>query len=241
MSTATNQSEANVDQQEIRKFDELASRWWDPEGEFKPLHRLNPLRTRYVAERANLQGAKAVDVGCGGGLLSEALAKNGAEVTGIDMAPGPLAVARLHQHKSELGDIRYLLNNAESLAAEEPGCFDVVTCMEVMEHVPDPASLITACTELTKPGGNLFFSTLNRTPKGFLLGIVGAEYVMNMLPKGTHEYEKFIRPSELRRWAVDAGLEFVDICGITYQPLNGQFRLSDDVDVNYLMHFTKPA
>jgi len=240
MSTATNQSEANVDQQEIRKFDELASRWWDPEGEFKPLHRLNPLRTRYVAERANLQGAKAVDVGCGGGLLSEALAKNGAEVTGIDMAPGPLAVARLHQHKSELGDIRYLLNNAESLAAEEPGCFDVVTCMEVMEHVPDPASLITACTELTKPGGNLFFSTLNRTPKGFLLGIVGAEYVMNMLPKGTHEYEKFIRPSELRRWAVDAGLEFVDICGIT-QPLNGQFRLSDDVDVNYLMHFTKPA
>ena len=231
----------NVDTGEIRKFDELASRWWDPEGEFKPLHRLNPLRTAYVTERADIAGQPVLDVGCGGGLLSEALAQAGAEVTGIDMAPAPLQVARLHQHKSGLDSIRYLETNAENLAAEEAGSFAVVTCMEVIEHVPDPESLIAACAALARPGGDLFFSTLNRNLKAFMLAIVGAEYVLNMLPKGTHEYSKFIRPSELRRWARGAGLEFADITGITYHPGSGEFSLGNDVDVNYLMHFRKPA
>jgi len=231
----------NVDTQEIRKFDELASRWWDPEGEFKPLHRLNPLRTSYVTERAEIAGQAVLDVGCGGGLLTEALAHAGAKVTGIDMAPGPLTVAKLHRHKSGLDDIRYLETNAENLAAEETGEFAMVTCMEVIEHVPDPESLIAACAALARPGGDVFFSTLNRNLKAFMLAIVGAEYVMNMLPKGTHEYSKFIRPSELRRWARAAGLEFADITGITYHPVTGEFSLSTDVDVNYLMHFRKPA
>ena len=233
--------EGNFDTQELRKFDELASRWWDPAGEFKPLHQLNPLRTGYVTGRAAVNGEPVLDVGCGGGLLTEALATAGAVVTGIDMAPGPLSVARLHQHKSGLDSIRYLESNAEALAHTESGQFAAVTCMEVIEHVPDPASLIQACADLTRPGGDVFFSTLNRHPKAFLLAILGAEYVMNMLPKGTHEYEKFIKPSELRRWARDAGLEFSNITGITYDPLSGDFRLGDDVAVNYLMHFRKPA
>ncbi len=236
-----NAANHNVDQQEIRKFDELASRWWDPNGEFKPLHRLNPLRTGYVADRTRLRGKHLLDVGCGGGLLSESLARAGADVTGIDMAAGPLAVAKLHQHKSGLEQIRYLETHAEALAADEAASFDVLTCMEVIEHVPDPASLIAACAQLVRPGGQLFFSTLNRTPKAFALAIVGAEYIMRMLPKGTHEYEKFIRPSELRRWAVDAGLHFEGISGISYHPLTEQFSLGDDVDVNYLMHFSRPA
>jgi len=230
----------NVDDDEVRKFDQLASRWWDPHGEFKPLHLLNPLRTGYVAERATLAEAQVLDVGCGGGLLSESLAQLGAQVTGIDMAPGPLAVARLHQQKSGLESIRYLESTAESLAEAEPGAFDVVTCMEVIEHVPDPASLIAACATLLRPGGQIFFSTLNRTPQAFLLAIVGAEYVLGMLPRGTHEYEKFIRPSELRSWASDAELSFVDIRGITYHPLGDRFSLGSDVAVNYLMHFTRP-
>ncbi len=237
MNTATD----NVDQQEIRKFDELASRWWDPDGEFKPLHRLNPLRTRYVAERAELAGRRVLDVGCGGGLLSESLAREGADVTGIDMAAGPLAVARLHQHKSGLQEIRYLETHAEALAAAEPASYDVLTCMEVIEHVPEPASLLHACAALTRPGGQLFFSTLNRTPKAFALAIVGAEYIMRMLPKGTHEFEKFIRPSELRRWATDAGLSFEGIRGVIYHPFSQSFELGDDVSVNYLMHFSRPA
>lgn len=231
----------NVDPAELQKFDELASRWWDPEGEFKPLHELNPLRLAFIEERAALRDARALDVGCGGGLLSEALAAAGAQVTGIDMAPAPLTVARLHQMQSGLDSIEYLDTHAEALAAERPGSFDVVTCMEVVEHVPDPASLLRACGALAAPGGHVFLSTLNRTPKAFLLAIVGAEYVLNMLPRGTHEYAKFIRPSELRRWARAAGLEFVEVEGISYDPLSRSFSRTSDVDVNYLMHFVRPA
>lgn len=231
----------NVDPAEVAKFDALASRWWDPEGEFKPLHQLNPLRLGFVAQRAELGGARALDVGCGGGLLSEALARSGASVTGIDMAPGPLAVARLHQQQSDLTTIQYLERTAESLAAEQPAHFDIVTCMEVIEHVPDPVSLVQACGALARPGGHVFVSTLNRTVKAYALAIVGAEYVMNMLPKGTHEYEKFIKPSELRQWGRRAGLHFGAVAGISYRPLSRDFVLSADVDVNYLMHFTKPA
>ena len=236
--TATAQ---NVDPAEVKKFDELASRWWDPEGEFKPLHSLNPVRLEYVASRAELQDRKVLDVGCGGGILTESLAQRGGDVTGIDMAAGPLAVARMHQHKSALDNIRYLETTAEELTTDATASFDVVTCMEVLEHVPDPASLIAACHQLVKPGGHVFMSTINRNPKAFMLAIVGAEYLMRMLPQGTHEYKKFIRPSELRRWGTQAGLEFRDIAGINYAPLNGEFSLGADVDVNYLMHFSRPA
>jgi 2-polyprenyl-6-hydroxyphenyl methylase/3-demethylubiquinone-9 3-methyltransferase len=237
----TRNTAPNVDPAELQKFDALASRWWDPEGEFKPLHQLNPLRLAYVAERAPLSGNVALDVGCGGGLLTEALAQAGAQVTGIDMAPGPLAVARLHQLQSGLESIEYIETHAEALATEQPESFAVVTCMEVVEHVPDPESLLQACATLTAPGGDVFFSTLNRTPKAFLMAIVGAEYVLNMLPRGTHSYGKFIKPSELRRWGVAAGLEFNGAEGIAYDPLTSSFTRSTDVDVNYLMHFSKPA
>ena len=230
----------NADPVEVSKFDALASRWWDPEGDFKPLHQLNPVRLAFVADRAELNGAQVLDVGCGGGILSESLAESGASVTGIDMAENVLAVARLHQQVSGLHDIRYALSSAEDLAAAEPGHYDVVTCMEVLEHVPDPVSLVAACARLTRPGGAVFFSTLNRTPKAYLMAIVGAEYVLSMLPKGTHEYAKFIRPSELRRWGVNAGLEFADMAGLSFAPLTQQFALTDDVAVNYLMQFRVP-
>lgn len=241
MSSAKQNANINVDPAEVRKFDELASRWWDPDGEFKPLHKLNPIRVEYVAERAQLDNRSVLDVGCGGGILAEALAREGAAVTGIDMAPGPLSVARLHQKKSRLQNLNYLESSAETLAEEKPGSFDVVTCMEVIEHVPDPSSLIAACKKLVKPGGHIFFSTINRNPKAFLLAIVGAEYILRMLPRGTHEYARFIKPSELRRWALDAGLEFGDAAGIEYAPLTDSFRLSQNLDVNYLIHFTVPA
>jgi 2-polyprenyl-6-hydroxyphenyl methylase/3-demethylubiquinone-9 3-methyltransferase len=233
-------TEANVDPAEVRKFDELASRWWDPAGEFKPLHQLNPVRLAYLEQRANPAGKQCLDVGCGGGLLTEALATQAAAVTGIDMAAGPLKVARLHQKKSGLENIRYLQSSAEGLAEQESGQYDLVSCMEVIEHVPDPQSLVAACAQLAKPGGDVFFSTINRNFKAFLTAIVGAEYVLQLLPKGTHDYKRFIRPSELRRWGAAAELSFENIAGLSYAPVSEKFSLSDDVSVNYLMHFRTP-
>ena len=230
----------NVDPNEIAKFEKLASRWWDPNSEFKPLHDINPLRANWIDERAPVSGKSVVDVGCGGGLLSEALAHRGANVTGIDMGEAPLAVARLHQLESGV-DVSYLQSTAESLAAAKPAEFDVVTCLEMLEHVPDPSTVIQACADLCRPGGDLFFSTINRNPKSFLFAIVGAEYVLNLLPRGTHEYAKLIKPSELARWIREAGLELKEMTGMTYNPLTQHYRLvSDDVSVNYLVRAYKP-
>ncbi len=234
MTTATR----NVDPNEIRKFEELAYRWWDTESEFKPLHDINPLRLNYIDDRTHLQGKKVIDIGCGGGILAESMARRGASVTGIDMGETPLSVARLHALETQI-EVDYRQISAEEMAAEAAGQFDAVTCMEMLEHVPDPASVIAACSTLVKPGGDVFFSTINRNPKAFMLAIVGAEYVMNMLPKGTHEYGKFIKPSELERWARSVGLELRNISGMTYNPLFQSYRLGKDVDVNYLMHFKK--
>lgn len=230
---------ANIDPAEVAKFDEAAARWWDREGEFKPLHDINPLRLRFIQERAALQGKRVVDIGCGGGILTESLRQEGAEVVGIDAGEGPLKVAKLHLFESGL-EIDYRHSSAEQLAASEPQCFDVVTCMEMLEHVPDPQSVIHACATLVKPGGHLFFSTINRNPKAYLLAIVGAEYVLNMLPKGTHDYSKFIRPSELDRWLRCADLQMRELKGITYQPLTRRFSVTADVDVNYLAYAQKP-
>jgi 2-polyprenyl-6-hydroxyphenyl methylase/3-demethylubiquinone-9 3-methyltransferase len=229
----------NVDHAEINKFEELASRWWDPHSEFKPLHDINPLRLEYINERAPLSGRSAIDVGCGGGLLSEGMAAMGAEVTGIDMGEAPLTVARLHRHESDL-QVDYQRKTAEQMAAEHPGGFDLCTCLEMLEHVPDPASVIRACAELVRPGGDVFFSTINRNPKAYLFAILGAEYVLQMLPRGTHEYARFIRPSELERWARAAGLQLRDLTGMIYNPLTAQYKLGRDADVNYLAWFRKP-
>lgn len=234
MTTATR----NVDPNEIRKFEELAYRWWDTESEFKPLHDINPLRLNYIDDRVRLQGKKVIDIGCGGGILAESMARRGANVTGIDMGETPLSVARLHALETQV-EVDYQQISAEEMAAGHAGQFDAVTCMEMLEHVPDPASVIASCATLVKPGGDVFFSTINRNPKAFMLAIVGAEYVLNMLPKGTHEYGKFIKPSELERWARSAGLELRNIAGMTYNPLFQSYRLGKDVDVNYLMHFQK--
>ena len=228
----------NVDSGEIAKFEALASRWWDPTSEFKPLHDINPLRLRYIAERIELAGLRVVDVGCGGGLLAEGLARAGARVTGIDMGEAPLSVARLHLLESGL-EVDYRQSTAEALAKSEPASFDALTCLEMLEHVPDPASVIAACAELVRPGGKVFFSTINRNPKSYLFAIIGAEYLLHLLPKGTHDYRKFIRPSELERWARKCGLQIEDITGMTYNPLTGAYRLGDDVDVNYLACFRK--
>jgi 2-polyprenyl-6-hydroxyphenyl methylase/3-demethylubiquinone-9 3-methyltransferase len=228
----------NVDHAEVSKFEELASRWWDPHSEFKPLHEINPLRLGYIDGIASLAGKQVLDVGCGGGILSESMAAKGAHVTGIDMGEAPLQVARLHLLESGL-EVNYERMPVERLAAERPGAFDVVTCMEMLEHVPDPASVVNACAQLVKPGGHVFFSTLNRNPKSFLFAIVGAEYILNLLPKGTHDFAKFIRPSELDRWIRQAGLSTQDMTGLLYNPLTQHYRLGPDVDVNYMVSSQK--
>lgn len=226
----------NVDHAEISKFEELASRWWDPHSEFKPLHDINPLRLDYIDQRCGgLEGKRVLDVGCGGGILAESMAQRGATVTGIDMGEAPLEVARLHLLESGV-KVDYQRITVEQLAEQQPGSFDVVTCMEMLEHVPDPGSVIAACAKLVKPGGPVFFSTINRNPKSYLLAIVGAEYVLNMLPKGTHEYAKFIRPSELERWIRHGGLKLQELTGMSYNPLSKRYSLGRDIDVNYLAY-----
>jgi 2-polyprenyl-6-hydroxyphenyl methylase/3-demethylubiquinone-9 3-methyltransferase len=231
---------ANVDPSELAKFEALASRWWDPESEFKPLHELNPVRMNYIDTKVNVAELKVADIGCGGGILSETLAKRGGIVTGIDMTDAPLKVAQLHALDQGVENLTYRQMTAEQLAEEEPGQYDVITCMEMLEHVPDPTSVMKAIFKLLKPGGKAFFSTINRNPKAFLFAIVGAEYVMNLLPKGTHEYRKFIRPSELANAAREANLKVMDFRGMTYNPLTKAFKLSSDVSVNYLMAAEKP-
>jgi len=230
----------NVDPNEIAKFEALASRWWDKESEFKPLHDINPLRLNYIDERAHLPGKKVVDVGCGGGILSEGLCQRGAHVLGIDMGEAPLSVAKLHGLESGI-EVEYRQMTVEALAEEEAGTYDAVTCLEMLEHVPDPASVIRACARLLKPGGDLFLSTINRNPKAFLFAIVGAEHILKMLPKGTHEYKKFIKPSELTSYIRQADLDFQDITGMVFNPLMKEYKLARDVDVNYLIHATKPT
>ncbi|MEX2321445.1 MAG: bifunctional 2-polyprenyl-6-hydroxyphenol methylase/3-demethylubiquinol 3-O-methyltransferase UbiG [Saccharospirillum sp.] len=225
----------NVDPSEIAKFEALASRWWDPNSEFKPLHAMNPVRAGYIDEHLNIAGKAVLDIGCGGGILTEALAHRGARVTGIDMTDAPLKVARLHALDSGLEGIEYRQMTAEALADEAPGQFDVITCMEMLEHVPDPTSVIAAIQRLLKPGGHAFFSTINRNPKAWLMAIVGAEYVLRLLPKGTHDYKKLIRPSELKRWAEQNDLKTLDLRGIHYNPISNRFSLNTDVSVNYLM------
>ena len=235
-----NQATQNVDPNEIAKFEALASRWWDKESEFKPLHDINPLRLNYIDERARLPGKRVLDVGCGGGILSEGLCQRGAHVTGIDMGAAPLSVAKLHGLESGI-EVDYQQITVEELAEQQAGTFDVVTCLEMLEHVPDPSSIIKACEKLLKPGGQLFLSTINRNPKAFLFAIVGAEHLLKMLPKGTHEYKKFIKPSELSTYVRQASLEFQDITGMVYNPLLKEYKLARDVNVNYLMHAIKPS
>ena len=224
----------NVDPAELQKFSELAHRWWDPESEFKPLHQINPLRLDWIDETVHLAGKQVIDVGCGGGILSESMAARGAHVTGIDLSDKALGVARLHLYESgQTVDYRHI--SAEDMARETPGQFDAVTCMEMLEHVPDPASTIRACTALVKPGGHVFFSTLNRNPKAYLMAVVGAEYVLKLLPKGTHDYAKFIKPSELSRYVRNAGLDVEELIGMRYNPFTQIYALGRDTDVNYLM------
>jgi 2-polyprenyl-6-hydroxyphenyl methylase/3-demethylubiquinone-9 3-methyltransferase len=222
----------NADPAELAKFGALAHRWWDPEGEFRPLHRLNPLRLAWIDGLAPLAGKDVLDVGCGGGILAESMAQLGAAVTGIDLAKDPLKVADLHLLESGLS-ISYREISAEQLAEERPQSFDIVTCMELLEHVPDPASTVAACARLVRPGGRVFFSTINRNPKAYLLAVIGAEYLLRMLPRGTHDYARFIKPSELSRWCRDAGLSIVELKGMTYNPVTDAYRLGDDCDVNY--------
>ena len=228
----------NVDQSEIAKFSALAHRWWDPNSEFKPLHAINPLRLSWIKSFVNLEGKRAVDIGCGGGILAESLAQSGASTTGIDLSEKALKVAQLHA--LEVGaNLTYRAISAEELAKEQAGQYDVVTCMEMLEHVPDPASVVQACADLCKPGGTLFFSTLNRNPKSYLFAIIGAEYLLRLLPKGTHEYAKFIKPSELVAFTRAAGLEMRGMKGLSYNPITQVYSLGDDVDVNYMIAVRK--
>ena len=232
------QTAQNVDPEEIAKFEQLATRWWDPHSEFKPLHDINPLRLKYINDRVGLKDKSVLDVGCGGGILAESMAALGASVTGIDLGEAPLAVAKLHLKESGQ-KVEYLRISAEDIACERAERYDVVTCMEMLEHVPEPASTIAACARLVKPGGQVFFSTINRNPKAWLFAIVGAEYVLNLLPKGTHEYLKFIKPSELEGWARKSGLGMRELIGMHYNPLTREYRLGRGVDVNYLAYCTR--
>lgn len=225
---------ANVDPAEIEKFSSLAHRWWDPEGEFRPLHDINPLRLEWIARHAALEGRAVLDVGCGGGILAEAMARRGARVTGIDLSDKALRVAELHLHESRLA-VRYEKSSAEDYAGE----FDVVTCMELLEHVPEPAGMVAACARLVRPGGQVFFSTINRNPKSYLFAVVAAEYLLGLLPKGTHDYLRFIKPSELSRWSRAAGLRVEELIGMTYNPITRRYRLGSDCDVNYLLRCTR--
>jgi 2-polyprenyl-6-hydroxyphenyl methylase/3-demethylubiquinone-9 3-methyltransferase len=229
----------NVDPNEIRKFEELASRWWDKNSEFKPLHDINPLRANWIDNLASVAEKKVLDVGCGGGILAEALAQRGAQVTGIDMGDAPLGVAKLHQLESGLS-IDYQKSTAEDFAKQHENAFDTVTCLEMLEHVPDPSSVVRACAKMVKPGGHVFFSTINRNPKAFLFAIIGAEYVLRLLPRGTHEYAKFIRPSELANWSREADLQVNKMTGLLFNPLTKKYKLSDsDMDVNYMISTQK--
>lgn len=238
-STHNNNSNTNnVDPSEIKKFEDLASRWWDPESEFAPLHAINPLRTEYIDLHSPVKGLKVLDVGCGGGLISEAMANFGAEVTGIDMGEAPLNVAKLHLLESGQ-KVDYIKITAEELADQRPEQYDVVTCLEMLEHVPDPSSVVEACSRLVKPGGDVYFSTINRNPKAWLFAIVGAEYVLNLLPKGTHEYEKLIKPSELSEYARNSNLELQRMIGLHYNPFTKGYKLAPGVDVNYMIHTIK--
>ena len=229
----------NVDPNEIRKFEELASRWWDKNSEFKPLHDINPLRANWIDNLAPVAEKKVLDVGCGGGILAEALAQRGAEVTGIDMGDAPLGVAKLHQLESGLS-IDYQKSTAEDFAKDHENTYDIVTCLEMLEHVPDPSSVVRSCAKMVKPGGHVFFSTINRNPKAFLFAIIGAEYILRLLPRGTHEYAKFIRPSELANWSREADLQVNHMTGLLFNPLTKQYKLSDsDLDVNYMISTQK--
>ena len=228
----------NVDPAELQKFADLAHRWWDPTSEFKPLHEINPLRLDLIDRIATLQGKRVLDVGCGGGILSESMSLKGAQVTGIDLGVKALKVAQLHSLESGV-QVDYRLVSVEALASEIPASFDIVTCMEMLEHVPDPAAIVESCSKLLKPGGTVFFSTINRNPKAYLYAVVGAEYLLNLLPRGTHEYEKFIKPSELASWCRQAGLSDFHFKGMTYNPITKHYRLNDDVSVNYILHASK--
>jgi 2-polyprenyl-6-hydroxyphenyl methylase/3-demethylubiquinone-9 3-methyltransferase len=234
------ENDSNVDPAELAKFNELAHRWWDPHGEFRPLHEINPLRLGWIADRVTLEGKQVLDVGCGGGILTEAMARQGASVTGIDLGEKPLRIAQLHMLESGV-QVRYEANSAETFSGRHPGEFDLVTCMELLEHVPDPPSTVSACARLAKPGGRVFFSTINRNPKSYLFAVIGAEYVLKLLPKGTHDYARFIKPSELTRWCRDAGLRPLEMTGMTYNALTRQYKLGPDCDVNYMVCCAKDA